>query len=173
MLPVINLGEVYMQYKVFQKELNRMFLEFITEIQKEKWFGKERELVSRFVFSKLIKNIGCCKEFTDPEQIGIEVRVKQIKSGKNEICKDLVIWKYRNQTIWSKDNTPICIIEWKHNNKEPSKYDMDWLKSFTKKFSSCFGIAVNVENEREYKINAVLIECGKIYDENWLSYSTY
>lgn len=150
-----------------------MFLEFIREIQEEKWFGKERELVSRFVFSKLVKNIGCCSEFTDPEQIGIEVRVSQVTSGKKEVCKDLVIWKYKNQTKWSEDNVPICIIEWKHRNKEPYKYDIDWLKVYTEKYPTCFGISLNIENEKEYTISSVLIENGQVIDENWIKYSPF
>ena len=160
---------MYMGYKVFQKELNRMFVEFITEIEKEKWFGKERELVSRFVFSKLIKNIGCCKEFTDPAQIGIEVRVKQIRVGKNEVCKDLVIWKYPSQTVWSEEKVPLCIIEWKHQNREPSEYDIKWLKAYTAINANCFGIALNINNNIEYTIKAVLIENGEVIDSDWIN----
>ena len=104
-------------YSKLKQELNRMLLECFSEMKIEKWFGKEREMINRFVFSKLVKNLGCCKEFYDPAQIGIEVRVKQIRVGKNEVCKDLVIWKYPSQTVWSEEKVPLCIIEWKHQNR--------------------------------------------------------
>jgi hypothetical protein len=151
-----------------REELRRMFLEFIEEIEKEKWFGKERELVSRFTFSKLVKNVGCCSELYDTRQFGIEVRVEQVVEGKKEVCKDMVIWKKPNQNVWSEDNVPICIIEWKHRNKIPYQYDIDWLKEYTKKYPNCFGIALNVENENEYSLKAVLIEKGEITDEDWV-----
>jgi hypothetical protein len=153
---------------MLKEELKRMLQEFIKEIEDDKWFGKERELVSRFTFSKLVKNIGCCPEFYDASQLGIEVRVKQVVEGKKEVCKDMLIWKTPNQTAWSEDNVPACIIEWKHRNKIPHQYDVDWLKEYTKKHPSCFGIALNVENENEYLLKAVLIEAGEVVDNNWI-----
>jgi hypothetical protein len=153
---------------ILKTELLRMLLEFINEIEKEKWFGKERELVSRFVFSKLVKNVGCCSEFFDTAQIGIEVRVKQIAKGKDAVCKDLIIWRKSNQTYWSKENVPLCIMEWKHGNKKPSKYDIDWLQSYTKLHPACFGVALNIENTTDYELKAVLIANGEIEDGNWI-----
>jgi hypothetical protein len=153
---------------MLKEELKRMLEEFIKEIEDEKWFGKERELVSRFAFSKLVKNIDCCPELYDTEQIAIEVRVKQVTEGKREVCKDMIIWKNRNQTTWDKDNVPICIIEWKHRHKEPYPYDIDWLKEYTKKYPSCFGIALNVENEKEYSLKATLVENGEVANKDWI-----
>ena len=37
----------------FQIELRRMFNEFLSEIESEKWVATERELVSRFAFLSL------------------------------------------------------------------------------------------------------------------------
>jgi hypothetical protein len=160
---------------MLKEELRRMLLEFIHEMQQENWFGKEREIVSRFAFSKLIKNIGCCEAFYDAAQIGIEMRVKQVaqaeqgKSVKKEVCKDLMIWQFPNQTRWSDPDYPNCIIEWKHKNKAPSEYDITWLKAYTKTYPDCFGIALNVENENAvYKISGVLISNGEIEDAHWL-----
>jgi hypothetical protein len=154
---------------MLQHHLKRMLIEFLDEIKKEKWFGKERELISRFVFSKLVNNIGCCENLYDTAQIGIEVRVKQITTnGKKEVCKDLVIWNQPNQTVWSSDKPPLCIMEWKHRNKKPSESDIKWLLKYSEANNSCFGIALNVENEKEYRLNAVLIENGKITDANWI-----
>ena len=56
--------------------LNKALVEFVDEIQQEKWFGKERELISRFAFTKLIGLAGKHPLFIDPAQIGIEVRVQ-------------------------------------------------------------------------------------------------
>ncbi len=153
---------------MLKEELQRMLLEFIDEIRNEKWFGKERELVSRFTFSKLVKNIDCCAELYDTRQIGIEVRVEQVVDGKKEVCKDMVIWKEPNQNAWTENNVPYCIIEWKHRHKIPYQYDIDWLKEYTKKNHSCFGIALNVENEKEYSLKACLIENGEVVDNNWI-----
>ena len=71
--------------------LKNMLTEFFWEINKEKWPGKERELVSRFAFSKLVKNISTCSEFYDSAQIGLEELternsfVKILLYGKNQI----------------------------------------------------------------------------------------
>jgi hypothetical protein len=147
---------------MFQQHIFRMLNEFIVEIKNEQWFGKERELVSRFAFSKLVKNVGCCEELFDPAQIAIEVRVKQIKeNGKKEVCKDLIIWSQPNQTVWGDHNFPLCIMEWKHRNKLPYEYDVDWLEKYTASYENCFGIALNVENEGQYQLKAVLVERGR------------
>jgi hypothetical protein len=150
---------------MLKEHILRMLNEFIIEIKNEQWFGKERELVSRFAFSKLIKNIGCCEQLFDPAQIAIEVRVKQItENGKKEVCKDLIIWSQPNQTVWGKYNVPLCIMEWKHRNKLPYEYDIDWLEKYTSVYKDCFGIALNVENEGNYQLKAVLVEDGRRQD---------
>lgn len=154
---------------MLKEELKRMLLEFIEEIKNEKWFGKERELVSRFAFSKLVKNVNCCSEFYDTGQVGIEVRVEQVTAGKKEVCKDMIIWRRANQTVWSSNSAPLCIIEWKHGQQEPFQYDIDWLKEYTQKYSECFGIALNVENKKDYIMKAVLIENGEIIDNDWIN----
>jgi hypothetical protein len=157
-------------YSELKQELKRMLLECFSEMKLEKWFGKEREIINRFVFSKLVKNPGCCKEFYDPAQIGIEGRVKQIKEGKNEVCKDLVIWKYPNQNIWSEEKIPICIMEWKHQKRVPSEYDIKWLKAYTAKNIQCFGIVININNNPEYLIKAVLVENGEVINSHWIDF---
>lgn len=151
-----------------QEHIIRMLNEFIIEIKNEGWFGKERELVSRFAFSKLVKNIGCCEQLFDPGQIGIEVRVKQIKeNGKKEVCKDLIIWGEPNQNVWSENPVPLCIMEWKHRHEHqfPFEYDVDWLEKYTASYNNCFGIVINVENESRYQTKAVLVEYGRRQDK--------
>lgn len=148
-----------------QNELRQLISAFFIDVKKEHWFGKEREMISRFAFTHLIKS-----KLLSPEQIGIEVRVKQVNTGgKKEVCKDLIIWKYPNQTVWSKENTPLCIMEWKHGNKKPSISDINWLRRFSKKHPACFGIAINIENKPYYAIQATMIENGQITDPEYLN----
>lgn len=151
-----------------------MLTEFFLEIQKENWPAKEREIISRFAFSKLVKNTDQCPKFYDPAQLGIEVRVKQIfgENKKEFVCKDLIIWKDPNSTAWTQNNLPIVIMEWKYNNKAPSEYDIDWLKNFTQENQSCIGIAVNIDNTPNYMLKALLIEKGSIKDMDWLQLNT-
>jgi hypothetical protein len=152
---------------MLKENIFRMLEEFIIEIKDEQWFGKERELVSRFAFSKLVSNIGCCEQLFHPAQITIEVRVKQVTKGKkvkNEVCKDLIIWGQPNQTVWGKNgeyNVPLCIMEWKHRNKSLYEKDVVWLEHYTASFNDCFGVALNVENEKKYEIQAVFVENGR------------
>ncbi|PTX43530.1 hypothetical protein C8P64_2058 [Christiangramia gaetbulicola] len=150
--------------------IKRLLIEFFEEIQIEKWPAKERELVSRFAFSKLVKNTNKESEFYDPAQIGLEVRVEQIKgeNRKEFVCKDLIIWKEPNSNAWTEFNVPKVIMEWKHNNSQPSKYDIDWLKEYTKLNGECFGIAINIDTNKKLKLTATLIHKGEIKEENWL-----
>jgi hypothetical protein len=150
--------------------LKQILTEFFFEIQQDEWFGKERELVSRFAFSKLVTNINSNPEFYNPAQIGIEVRVKQL-SGINKkefVCKDLIIWKEPNSTAWTNNNVPLVIMEWKHNNGKPHNYDIQWLEEYTSINKSCFGIALNIDTKKEFQLTATLIENGKTKEENWL-----
>ena len=147
----------------FKALINKALVEFVGEIQQEKWFGKERELISRFAFTKLIRLTGKHPLFIDPAQVGIEVRVQQVKGFEKEfVCKDLIIWKDKNQTAWSKDNVPMFILEWKHNNGEPSKYDIEWLKKYTTEHPDCVGMAINVQTSPEYSLSVVMVESGAI-----------
>jgi hypothetical protein len=151
-------------------ELRRMFLEFIQEIEAEKWKGKEREAVSAFAFSKLVKNVGCCPELYDTAQISIEVRVMQVQGrSKKRVCKDMLIWAKPYQTAFSEEEViPLCIIEWKEGKQRPYDYDMEWLRDYTRAHPSCFGIAVNLENAREYTVKAALVERGEIAQLEWI-----
>jgi hypothetical protein len=152
-----------------KSELRRMLLEFIQEIETNNWQGKERELVSHFAFSKLVKQIGCCPEFYDSAQIAIEVRVIQVEGrGKLHVCKDMLIWPQPGQTFMQENAVPLCIVEWKHRLKEPFLYDIKWLRDYTRVHPECFGIALTVENEMHYRLRASLIENGEVEDFNWI-----
>jgi hypothetical protein len=155
------------------EQLRVQLINFIREIESECWFGKERELLNRFVFNNLAKIIKDGSPFFCLAQIGMEVRVKQaIEGGKKEVCKDLVIWKQPNQTVWTEDNVPLYIIEWKHRNKVPYTEDINWLKKYTEINPGCVGVALNIETEPVYKLDAVLIKKGDIFNQKWIHYPT-
>jgi hypothetical protein len=42
------------------------------------------------------------------------------------------------------------------------------LSTYTQKYPDCIGIALNVENEKEYTLKAVIIKQGKILDSDWI-----
>jgi hypothetical protein len=154
---------------LLQQELRRMLLEFVAEIEAAKWQGKERELVSHFAFSKLVKNIGCCPALSDPAQIAIEVRVKQVKGrAKENVCKDMMIWPKPGLTFMQEGAVPLCIIEWKHRLKEPFAYDVEWLQDYTRAHPECFGIALTVETESRYRMHASLVEQGDVTAQDWI-----
>ena len=59
-------------------------------------------------------------------------------------------------------------MEWKHNNSKPSEYDINWLKDYTFQNKSCIGIAINIDNKKNYNLSSTLIENGQIKEEIWL-----
>lgn len=150
--------------------LKKLLTEFFFEIQQDGWFGKEREMVSRFAFDKLVSNTNSIPEFYSASQIGLEVRVKQLlgDNRKEFVCKDLILWKEPNSTAWTKNNVPLVIMEWKHNNGKPYKNDINWLAEYIDINKSCFGIAINIDTKKEYKLTATLLKKGKAKEENWL-----
>lgn len=154
-------------------ELKRMFEAYFHGIKQEKYFGKERELISRFAFDKLVKNVGCCELYFDSAQISIETRVTQIQSPgikqKPEVCKDLIIWYKPNQNCFSEENIPLCIMEWKHNKHFPGKHDIEWLQSYTSENLAYFGLAINI-NTGKYSLQITLISEGNAVEENWLRF---
>lgn len=153
-----------------EKLLKQALIDFFQEIAHEKWPGKERELVSRFAFSTLVNKTSIVPEYFNSAQIGLEVRVQQIpgENKKEFVCKDMVIWKEPNSNVWTRFNSPIAVIEWKHNNGRPSKYDVGWLQEFTKINTNCIGIAINIDNKESYNLNSALIKKGEVVDEKWL-----
>lgn len=149
--------------------VKQALIRFIEEIKMENWFGKEREIISRFAFTNLLEQT---VTIIQPSQIGIEVRVRQITGkGKKEVCKDLVIWKFPFQTVWSKQSSvPMMIIEWKHNQGTPNQIDIEWLKQYTFMNSDCIGVAVNVDTNPEYRLVASLINNGVVKEEKWIDF---
>lgn len=120
----------------------------------ETWSGqREREAVSLFAFGALLNQIDSAGPLKDPTQIGLEVPVPQVtlededgQRKKNQVCKDVVIWPEPRMTCWDTDGnptrTPAAVIEWKFDRASIYQYDVEWLNTFTSKYSDCVGYAV-------------------------------
>jgi len=153
---------------------------FFKIIKTERWFGKEREIVSRFAFTNLLNLVKPNTKLYSPGQIGIEMRIKGVEgiNKKPEVCKDLLIWKFPYQTVWSEDKAPIVIIQWKHWKKdnEPKKdleykEDIEFLQGYVKNHDTV-GIAVKIKirepkigipkEDDDYSLEAALIEKGRV-----------
>lgn len=154
-------------------KIKKSLEQFLDEVNQEKWYGKERELINRFVFNHLINMVEINSDFYSPAQIAIESRVKQIKSitgrNKKEVCKDLVIWQKPNQTVWADGANPLLIMEWKFGNGGLYSDDIEWLEKFTRDNQSTTGIAINIDIDEVYSIKAALIYQGKIIDKSWIN----
>lgn len=170
--PILSFRKISTGLKLFALEelLEQALTEFFREISQEKWPAKERELVSRFAFSVLVRKTGINPAFFDPGQLGIEVRVKQVpgENRKEHVCKDLLIWKRPNSSAWTEFNVPLVILEWKHNHKRPSLYDIKWLEDYSRINPECIGIALNIDTKSKFKLSASLIKKGEVIERNWL-----
>jgi len=140
---------------------------FYTDISASAWCGREREMVSFFVFSH-IAPLCFPNSPLHLGQIGIEVAVRQLERDdlnpkrRPDVCKDLVIWPAPKMTLWTdwnRCNEPIAIMEWKVNHRfnmqqhietiEDSQ-DLDWLRQTAKRIGpsrTFLGYAVFVETE--------------------------
>ncbi len=85
-------------------------------------------------------------------------------------AKDMMFWPkpVPDNFMIHRPRSTCCIIEWKHRFKEPSPYDCDWLRKYTRVHPDCFGIALTVENEARYRLRATLIENGEVSDQHWI-----
>lgn len=155
--------------RIFKREI----LSFATTLKNEAWIGKEREIISRFVFSNLLRVIQPNTAFYSSSQIGIEVRVKQTyqtDESKNEVCKDLVIWKTEYKTVFSDPyESPLLIVEWKYGIEYISNYDVEWLTNYIKIHPDTLEIAISINSD--YRVNAALIEASK-NDLKWIVNNT-
>jgi hypothetical protein len=175
-------------------ELDRAIRESLTSLHQEvapDWYGKERELVSRFCFGHLVKYFGSVNQvLRDQAQMGMEVRVKQTSRGrttlktarKREVCKDIVIWPEPFMTLWNKNrkpvNVPLAVIEWKciafssssrEDRQTIAKHDCEWLCDFTSENSGTVGFSVVADLiARPVFIRCDRFESGRAL-ENWLT----
>ena len=138
------------------------------------WFGREREVVSRYVFGHLLRY---CKEghvLHDPTQIVFESAVPQIPGPNRKalVCKDVVIWPEPGMTCWDEERKPVryplAIIEWKANKTRVSRYDVDWLRAFSQDLDDFVGYAVCLDLEqRRFKLSCTRVYRGKA-EAGWL-----
>ena len=144
------------------------------------WRGREREAVSLFAFAELA---AACRDdgpLFDPAQIGIEVAVPQLPgTGKQQVCKDLVIWPRPGMTCWDHDRVPSlapsAIIEWKANGFPNAKSgsrnqsaDRQWLSAWTRIHPTSLGFAAMLQfRDTGVSLKVDRVAAGRITDD-WL-----
>ena len=144
--------------------------DFTNGVFSSKWWGKEREAVSLYVFGYLLKH---CRKGTvlyDPAQIGIEVRVPKAESlgKKAQICKDLIIWSRPASTCWTENEWPVAILEWKANCTQVSTNDVTWLSAFSVNRSNFTGYAVSLDlKQRNFRLSCTRVRRQRVQPE-WL-----
>lgn len=160
-------------------------IEFVEDVFRSSWKGREREAVSLYVLGHLQKQ---CSEGTilrEPTQIGIEAAVPSSLdlNPKGRVCKDLVLWREPKMTCWNERweamNPPLSIMEWKAFRLPSSKaqiysQDVAWLKSYSALFSSMFagypfvGYAVALDLlQRNFRLSVARVESSEAMDK-WL-----
>ena len=97
----------------------------VRDLKRTTWLGRERELVSLFVFEHLLPEGAKLQPPLKPGQVGVEVAVPQHpphggKRRQPNVCKDVVIWPHPRMTTWTTLGQPLCypsaVIEWKTLN---------------------------------------------------------
>ncbi len=160
--------------------IQQSLTEFVDNVFKTKWLGREREAISQYVFGHLIH---ACKPGSclwDPTQIGIEVAVPQLKepNRKPQVTKDLVLWSAPGMTCWNSDwdpvHYPMAILEWKvYYNKQKGRAkiyagDVDWLCKFSANLEAFVGYAVTLDLlARRFRLTCTRVYRGHPTD-TWL-----
>ncbi|HEX8174073.1 MAG TPA: hypothetical protein VF543_03020 [Pyrinomonadaceae bacterium] len=160
-------------------------VEFVEDVFRSFWNGREREAVSLYVLGYLQKQCGEDKLLREPTQIGIEAAVPSSPklNSKGRVCKDLVLWREPKMTCWNERweavNPPLSIMEWKVFRLPSSKaqvypQDVAWLKSYATLFPSMFvghpfvGYAVALDLlQRNFRLSVTRVESGEAWDK-WL-----
>lgn len=158
-------------------------LSLLANTFQDAWNGKrEREIVSLFCFGHLIHQCKPNAFLHDPSQIGIEVPVPQIESqsslsgltsAKTQVCKDIVIWPHPRMTCWDDSGcptvAPTCIIEWKHNERNVSKYDIQWMTKFSHAHPDFVGYAVCTQDKSfgNFRLSCSRISQGEV-EHRWI-----
>jgi hypothetical protein len=159
--------------------------EFVEDVFRSSWRGREREAVSLYVLGFLQKQLRSDSIFRDPTQIGIEAAVPSSLNlnPKGRVCKDLVLWSEPKMTCWNElweaVNPPLAIMEWKAFRRPALKAqvyspDVAWLKNYSALYSDMFaghsfvGYAVALDLlQRKFRLSAARVENGRA-DDNWL-----
>jgi hypothetical protein len=139
-------------------QLDRLLAEslgqFVREIKRNNWQGKERDCVNRFAMGYLVPACSDQHFLKHPTQIGIEMAVgKPRRIGTNRsLPKDLVIWRKPWTTCWDENwrpsQAPLAVIEWKtsRGSKGGTKaaHDEAWLRAFSRTNEKSVGYSVSV-----------------------------
>jgi len=148
--------------------------EFVSDVFATSWWGKEREAVSFYAFGYLSKFCKAGSILYDLAQIGIEVRVPKPESlgRKREVCKDLLIWPKPGMNCWNKErkaqNYPLAVLEWKVNQRDTSRHDLDWLLAFSANRPNSVGYAVCLDlYEREFRLRCTRVRNSRP-NNKWL-----
>ena len=147
-----------------EKIIKRTLTDFHAHVRDKKWYGKEREMVSFYAFGFLVPACRSGSVLHDPAQIGIEVRVPGVVglNKKKQVCKDLLIWKDRGANCWNKAhesvNHPLMIMEWKDEGAGNSKYDLNWLKHFSRSRPDFVGLTVGMRIRKD----AIQLQCAAV-----------
>jgi hypothetical protein len=154
--------------------------EFVEDVFRSAWRGREREAVSLYAFGFLQGHIQTNGILSDPTQIAIEAAVPSHPSlnVKGRVCKDLVLWPEPKMTCWNQSwevvNYPLAIMEWKAFRLRSSRplvshEDIDWLKQYSARRPPSFvGYAVSLDLlQRQFRLCVTRIESGQAKDR-WL-----
>lgn len=147
---------------------------FTDDVFGNRWYGLEREAVSLYAFGYLQRHTRPGRFLRDPTQIGIEVRVPQLKEPgrKARVTKDLVIWQEPWMTCWDADRRPVqypaAIVEWKVNEAKVSEHDVAWLCKFSTDLDHFVGYAVCMDLlQRNFRLSCTRIHRGQAQPD-WL-----
>ena len=154
--------------------VRRSLSSFAKEALDGSWSGRrEREAVSFYVFRYLLLEVHKDGFLKDAAQIGIEYPVPQIAgSGKDQVCKDVVLWTDPGMTCWDEAGqpkiAPAAILEWKFGEPGVDERDVAWLNAFSKGRRAFVGYAVTIRRPgSDWKLRCARVVDG-VEERDWL-----
>jgi hypothetical protein len=148
--------------------IRRSLEDLAREVFSAKWFGRERELVSLYAFGHLLRYCRPGHVLHHPAQIVLDGAVPQNPgpNRKPQVCKDLVLWSEPGMTCWSEEREPVwhplAILEWKANRTRVSRYDVDWLSTFSRDRDDFLGYAVCLDlKQRRFRLSCTRVKLGE------------
>lgn len=157
--------------KAIDRPVRAALLSFANDVLDGSWSGqREREAVRLFAFGPLLRQVDPEEFLKDPTQIALEVPIPQVGVGdnksqtrrKSQVCKDLIVWPDSQMTCWDQHNNPTvppaAVLEWKFDSNGVSQRYVNWLRAFTKDYSSCIGYAVTANSpESDFRLTCTRI----------------
>lgn len=151
---------------MWQKVIPAALEEFDIFLNCDGWMGRENEVVNLFAHEFLPRAAAEHDVLLAPSQVGIEVSVPQVTgSGKRFVRKDLVIWPKPLMTAWTPVAVPAVIMEWKWDDWNKTRPDIEWLKLFTAKYPSVIGYAVCAFTTKGRGVHYVTVANGQVIVE--------